>query len=111
MGETDDRAKAASLDVPRRPVPGYVRHPAGHHDRERRDPEPGHGPARVSRPGGVGGNSYLLVFTALLIVASRLGDIFGPRRLFVGGLAVFALASALCGAAQSPGQLIAARVL
>src|SRR4051812_1077494 len=56
-------------------------------------------------------NSYLLVFTALLIVASRLGDIFGPRRLFVGGLAVFALASALCGAAQSPGQLIAARVL
>jgi EmrB/QacA subfamily drug resistance transporter len=56
-------------------------------------------------------NSYLLVFTALLIVASRLGDIFGPRRLFVGGLAVFALASALCGAAQTPGQLIAARVL
>lgn len=56
-------------------------------------------------------NSYLLVFTALLIVASRLGDVFGPRRLFVGGLAVFALASALCGAAQSPGQLIAARVL
>lgn len=56
-------------------------------------------------------NSYLLVFTALLIVASRLGDIFGPRRLFVGGLALFALASALCGAAQSPGQLIAARVL
>ncbi|GAB2845708.1 DHA2 family efflux MFS transporter permease subunit [Actinoallomurus bryophytorum] len=56
-------------------------------------------------------NSYLLVFTALLIVASRLGDIFGPRRLFVGGLAVFAVASALCGVAQTPGQLIAARVL
>jgi EmrB/QacA subfamily drug resistance transporter len=56
-------------------------------------------------------NSYLLVFTALLILAGRLGDVFGPRRLFVAGLAVFALASALCGVAQSPGELIAARVL
>lgn len=56
-------------------------------------------------------NAYLLVFTALLIVASRVGDILGPRRLFVIGLAVFAIGSALCGAAQSPGQLIAARVL
>ncbi len=56
-------------------------------------------------------NAYLLVFCSLLIVASRLGDMFGPRRLFSAGLAVFAVASALCGAAQSPGQLIAARVL
>jgi EmrB/QacA subfamily drug resistance transporter len=56
-------------------------------------------------------NAYLLVFTALLILAGRLGDMFGPRRLFTGGLALFALASALCGAAQAPGQLIAARVL
>jgi len=56
-------------------------------------------------------NAYLLVFAALLILASRLGDIFGPRRLFTAGLALFAVASALCGAAQTPGQLIAARVL
>ncbi len=56
-------------------------------------------------------NAYLLVFTALLILAGRLGDMFGPRRLFTGGLALFAVASALCGAAQAPGQLIAARVL
>jgi EmrB/QacA subfamily drug resistance transporter len=56
-------------------------------------------------------NAYLLVFAGLLIVAGRLGDMFGPRRLFVIGLALFAAASALCGAAQSPGQLIAARVL
>jgi EmrB/QacA subfamily drug resistance transporter len=56
-------------------------------------------------------NSYLLVFCALLIVASRLGDMLGPRRLFTAGLAVFALASAACGAAQSPGQLIAARIV
>jgi EmrB/QacA subfamily drug resistance transporter len=56
-------------------------------------------------------NSYLLVFAALLILASRLGDLFGHRRLFVAGLAAFAVASALCGAAQTPGELIAARVL
>src|SRR5215471_1798850 len=56
-------------------------------------------------------NAYLLVFAALLILASRLGDMFGPRRLFTAGLALFAVASALCGAAQSPGQLIAARAL
>jgi EmrB/QacA subfamily drug resistance transporter len=56
-------------------------------------------------------NSYLLVFAALLILASRLGDMLGPRRLFVVGLAVFALSSALCGAAQTPGLLIGARVL
>jgi MFS family permease len=56
-------------------------------------------------------NGYLLVFCALLIVASRLGDRFGRRRLFVAGLAVFAVASALCGAAQNPAELIAARIL
>lgn len=56
-------------------------------------------------------NAYLLVFAALLIVGGRLGDMFGPRRLFTAGLGLFAAASALCGAAQSPGQLIAARLL
>jgi len=56
-------------------------------------------------------NGYLLVFATLLILASRLGDMFGPRRLFTTGLAVFAISSALCGAAQNPGELIAARVL
>ena len=52
-------------------------------------------------------NAYLLVFAALLIFASRLGDMFGPRRLFTVGLALFATASALCGASQAPGELIA----
>jgi EmrB/QacA subfamily drug resistance transporter len=56
-------------------------------------------------------NGYLLVFAALLILAGRLGDLFGPRRLFVAGLALFALASAACGAAASPGELITARVV
>jgi EmrB/QacA subfamily drug resistance transporter len=56
-------------------------------------------------------NGYLLVFAALLILAGRLGDILGQRRMFVAGLALFGIASALCGAAQDPNQLIAARVL
>lgn len=56
-------------------------------------------------------NAYLLVFAALLILAGRLGDILGPRRMFVAGLALFALASAACGAAQSPAELIAARAV
>jgi EmrB/QacA subfamily drug resistance transporter len=56
-------------------------------------------------------NAYLLVFAALLILAGRLGDRFGPRRLFVFGLALFAISSALCGAAHTPFELIGARVL
>jgi len=54
-------------------------------------------------------NAYLLVFGSLLITMSRLGDIVGQRRLFIAGLAVFGVFSALCGAAQSPAELIAAR--
>lgn len=56
-------------------------------------------------------NAYLLVLAALLILAGRLGDIFGPRRMFVVGLAIFGISSALCGAAQTGGELVAARVL
>ncbi|MGK5522988.1 DHA2 family efflux MFS transporter permease subunit [Micromonospora sp. URMC 107] len=56
-------------------------------------------------------NGYLLALASLLIVAGRLGDLFGPRTVFMAGMAVFAVASVLCGAAQSPAQLIAARVV
>lgn len=55
-------------------------------------------------------NAYLLVFGSLLITMSRLGDIFGQRRMFILGLAVFAVFSGLCGVAQNPAELIAARV-
>ncbi|MEV8531505.1 DHA2 family efflux MFS transporter permease subunit [Streptomyces sp. NPDC051211] len=54
---------------------------------------------------------YLLALAVALITGGRLGDLFGHRRVFLAGLAVFTLASAACGAAQTPGQLIAARVL
>lgn len=56
-------------------------------------------------------NAYILVYAVLLITAGRLGDIYGQRNLFAIGLIVFTLASAACGFAQSPGQLIAARVV
>jgi EmrB/QacA subfamily drug resistance transporter len=56
-------------------------------------------------------NAYLLVYAVLLITAGRLGDLFGPRNLFMSGLVLFTGASAWCGQAQSPDQLIIARVL
>jgi EmrB/QacA subfamily drug resistance transporter len=56
-------------------------------------------------------NAYVLVFAALLITAGRLGDIFGPKRLFIAGMALFTAASAFCGFAQDPAQLIIARAL
>jgi EmrB/QacA subfamily drug resistance transporter len=56
-------------------------------------------------------NAYMLTFAVLLVTGGRLGDILGQRNLFVGGLAAFSAASALCGLAQDANQLIAARVV
>src|SRR5881296_822877 len=55
-------------------------------------------------------NAYVLVYAVLLITAGRLGDLFGPKRLFLAGMLLFTLASAACGLAGSPGWLIGARV-
>jgi EmrB/QacA subfamily drug resistance transporter len=56
-------------------------------------------------------NGYLLTFGGFLLLGGRLGDLFGPRRLFLGGIALFTLASLACGAASSEGTLVAARVI
>lgn len=56
-------------------------------------------------------NAYQIPFAGLLLLAGRLGDLVGRKRVFLLGLTVFALASALCGLAQSPTWLIAARFL
>ncbi|WP_307857118.1 MFS transporter [Pseudarthrobacter albicanus] len=56
-------------------------------------------------------NAYTLVFGGLLLLGARLGDILGRRRVFIAGLAVFALASLLVGAAPSEWWLVAARAL
>ncbi len=54
---------------------------------------------------------YTLAYALLLITGGRLGDIFGRKRLFLIGVTGFTLLSALCGAAQTPGMLIASRVV
>jgi EmrB/QacA subfamily drug resistance transporter len=54
-------------------------------------------------------NGYLLVFGGFLLLAGRLGDLFGHRRLFLLGLTIFTLASLGCGLATSPGVLVGAR--
>ncbi|MDQ6710928.1 MAG: MFS transporter, partial [Candidatus Dormibacteraeota bacterium] len=54
-------------------------------------------------------NAYSLLYAVLLITSGRLGDIFGPRNLFVVGVVLFTVASALSGLAQDPTQLILAR--
>src|SRR5690606_30928291 len=56
-------------------------------------------------------NSYTLVFAGLLFTFGVIGDRVGRKRVLVGGLAVFALASLLSAYAQSPDQLIYARAL
>jgi EmrB/QacA subfamily drug resistance transporter len=56
-------------------------------------------------------SAYTLTYAGLLIVGGRLGDLWGPKRLFMAGLAVFTLASAACGLAQTPTQLIATRLV
>ena len=54
-------------------------------------------------------NAYLIAFGGLLLLAGRLGDLIGQRRIFLIGLTVFTAASVLCGVSQSQGMLIAAR--
>jgi EmrB/QacA subfamily drug resistance transporter len=54
-------------------------------------------------------NAYLIAFGGLLLLAGRLGDLIGQRRIFLVGLAVFTTASLLCAVSQSEGLLIAAR--
>jgi EmrB/QacA subfamily drug resistance transporter len=53
---------------------------------------------------------YTLAYALVLITGGRLGDIFGRKRLFLIGVTGFTIMSALCGAAQSPGMLIACRI-
>jgi EmrB/QacA subfamily drug resistance transporter len=54
-------------------------------------------------------NAYLIAFGGLLLLAGRLGDLIGRKRIFIAGLAVFTAASLCCGLSASQPMLIAAR--
>ena len=56
-------------------------------------------------------SAYALTFAGLLLLGGRAADLLGRRRLFMVGLLLFTLASALCGLAWSPGALIGARAV
>jgi EmrB/QacA subfamily drug resistance transporter len=56
-------------------------------------------------------NAYLLTFGGFLLLAGRLGDLFGQRRLFLIGITVFTAASLACGLATTQGVLIGARAI
>jgi EmrB/QacA subfamily drug resistance transporter len=54
-------------------------------------------------------NAYLIALGGLLLLAGRMGDLVGRKRIFLAGLVLFTLASVLCGAAQTEAMLIGAR--
>jgi EmrB/QacA subfamily drug resistance transporter len=54
-------------------------------------------------------NAYMIPFGGLLLLAGRIGDLIGQRRVFLFGLAIFTAASLVCAASQSQEMLIAAR--
>ncbi|MER5964018.1 MFS transporter [Streptomyces sp. NPDC002057] len=54
---------------------------------------------------------YTIAYAVLLITGARLGDLFGHRRMYLGGLALFTAASLACGLAADTGQLIAFRLV
>ncbi len=54
-------------------------------------------------------NAYLIAFGGLLLLAGRLGDLIGRKRIFMTGLTVFTSASLMCGLARSQSMLIVAR--
>jgi EmrB/QacA subfamily drug resistance transporter len=57
----------------------------------------------------VGG--YIFAYAGGMITGGRLGDLYGYRRMFVGGMIAFSLASLLCGIAAQPAQLVVARLV
>src|SRR4051794_40639493 len=56
-------------------------------------------------------NAYLLTFGGFLLLGGRLGDLYGHRRVFLAGIALFSAASLACGLSTTQGMLVAARAV
>ena len=56
-------------------------------------------------------NAYLLTFGGFLLLGGRLGDLYGHRRMFLAGVALFTFASIACGLSTTKGLLIGARAV
>ena len=56
-------------------------------------------------------NAYILTFAACVIICGRLGDVYGYVKLFIYGILLFTLSSALCGLSPTGEVLVLARVL
>src|SRR5213082_213908 len=56
-------------------------------------------------------NAFLITFGSFLLLAGRLGDLFGRKRVFLAGVTIFTVASALCGLAPGQAALIGARFI
>src|SRR5205814_5833336 len=56
-------------------------------------------------------NAYLIPFGGVLLLAGRLGDLVGRKRVFMAGLAVFTTASVLCGLSESQAMRVGARLV
>jgi len=56
-------------------------------------------------------NAYMLTFGGFLLLGGRLGDLYGHRKLFLAGIAIFSIASLACGLARSQEMLVGARAV
>src|SRR3979490_226358 len=56
-------------------------------------------------------NAYMLTYGGFLLLGGRLGDLYGNRKLFLGGLTLFTLAWVVCGVAGSQAVLVVARAI
>src|SRR3989441_1737112 len=56
-------------------------------------------------------NGYSISYGGFVLLAGRLGDLVGRKRVFLAGVLLFTVASVLCGAAVTPGLLVAARLI
>src|SRR3989454_10511062 len=99
------------MDHPARSLPWLLHDLARSPDRERRDSEHHRRPARGARRDPLGAQRLHPRLRGAPDHRRAAGDMFGAKRLFLIGLAVFTLASIACSLAQNPTQLIAARVI